>query len=376
MYKNKIYNYISSEIFKNFIVILLTFTAIAWTVKAVNFLDLMIEDGFSTGIYFKYVALNISTVITRFIPLSLLLSMIISVEKLEREKELLILWTVGLSKIKITNVFFLIGFLIALFQIILGLFVNPYSLELSRSLLRDGGYKHANTIIKSNDFSDIFEGVTFYVRKKNLNNELFDIFIMDDVGNLNTIISETNDLNNTTVFSKKGAFDKNKLILFNGTIQTLNQKNEIKNINFDKTELNISNFNTRTITQPKIQETSSLMLFRCLINELSEKCIIKKNKNIIIENLSRRIGMPLYVPLISVLASFLLIQRKEKKYNYFKKYIVFCFSFIILLFAEMLLRYTGFSLKNLVVYFFLPLLLMIILYSILIKKITSKNIYR
>ena len=106
MLKNKIYKYLTVEIFKNFITILLTFTAIAWTVRAVNFLDLMIEDGYTATIYFKYSLLNISTIASRFVPLSLLLSLIISISKFERQQELLILWTVGLNKIKIINIFF------------------------------------------------------------------------------------------------------------------------------------------------------------------------------------------------------------------------------------------------------------------------------
>jgi lipopolysaccharide export system permease protein len=129
MLKNKIYKYLSTEILKNFITILLTFTAIAWTVRAVNFLDLMIEDGYSAAIYFEYSLLNISTIVTRFIPLSFLLSLIISIAKFERQQELLILWSSGLNKIKIVNIFFLISILITLFQIILSIFINPYSLN-------------------------------------------------------------------------------------------------------------------------------------------------------------------------------------------------------------------------------------------------------
>tara|TARA_B100000795_G_scaffold146721_1_gene109949 strand:+ start:177 stop:503 length:327 start_codon:yes stop_codon:yes gene_type:complete len=106
MLENKIYKYLSIEIFKNFIIILLTFTSIAWTVKAVNFLELMIEDGYSGTIYLKYTLLNIFTIITRFVPLSFLLSLIISITKFERQQELLILWTMGLNKIKIANIFF------------------------------------------------------------------------------------------------------------------------------------------------------------------------------------------------------------------------------------------------------------------------------
>ena len=109
MFKNKIYNYFFNEILKNFITILITFTAIAWVVRAVNFLDLMVEDGYSSSVYFRYSLLNLTSIIERFIPLAFLLSLTISVIKFERQQELLILWTTGLTKIKIVNVFIYIG---------------------------------------------------------------------------------------------------------------------------------------------------------------------------------------------------------------------------------------------------------------------------
>ena len=378
MLKNKIYKYLSAEIFKNFIIILLTFSAIAWTVRAVNFLDLMIEDGYPAIIYFKYSLLSFSSIVTRFVPLSLLLSLIISIAKFEEQQELLILWTVGLNKIKILNIFFLLGFLIALFQIILGLVINPFSLNKSRALLRETQTTQIDSIIKTNDFSDNFKGVTFYIQKKNSNNELINLFIKDVNGSLNTIINEVETSNNTTIFAEKGIVSNNKLILFEGTIQTLNQKKELKNFDFKKTELSLINFSTRTIMQPKIQETSSYILFQCLTyKNLGEKlinCPSANNKKIVIEALSRRAGMPLYIPLISVIASFLLIHKKEKKNNFLKKYIIFIFAFIILISAEILLKYSGFSTANFVLYFLSPLVFIIILYSILAKNMISERI--
>ena len=164
------------------------------------------------------------------------------------------------------------------------------------------------------------------------------------------------------------------MILFNGLIQTLDKKNEINNVNFEKTELSIDRFSTRTITQPKIQETSSFLLFKCIKNSFSQDCVFKDNKKIVIENLSRRVGMPLYIPLISVLASFLLVYRKENKYNFLSKYIIFILAFIILIFAEILLKYTGFSLTNFAIYFLSPIVLLIILYSVLLKKMIATKI--
>ena len=380
MLKNKIYNYLFSEIFKNFLTILLTFTAIAWTVRAVNFLDLMIDDGYSASIYFRYSILNISTIVTRFVPLSFLLSLIISILKFERQQELMILWSAGLEKRQIVNIFFLISFFIAVIQVILGLIVNPFLLNKSRTLLRETEVKQVSSLLKLNDFSDSLKGVTFYIDKKNSNGELVNIFIKDSTGTLNLIVNEVNSTNNTTIFAKKGFVSENKLILFDGTIQTLNEKREIKNVQFKKTELNISKFSNRTIKQAKIQETSSLILFKCMLNKdiniILENCSFQNNKKIVIENLSRRIGMPLYIPLVSIIASFLLIYSREKKYNFIKKYIIFGFAFIILVFAEILLRYTGFSTMNVTLYFFSPLIIFIILYFILIKNLNTERITR
>ena len=161
MLKNKIYRYFLNEILKNFITILLTFTAIAWVVRAVNFLDLMVEDGYGSAIYFKYSLLNITTIVTRFVPLAFLLSLTSSIVKFEKQQELLILWTTGVGKIKIVNIFLLIGFLITLFQLMLSLFVNPFLLNKSRSLLSDTRALQISTVLKSNDFSDVFKSITF-----------------------------------------------------------------------------------------------------------------------------------------------------------------------------------------------------------------------
>jgi lipopolysaccharide export system permease protein len=378
MLKNKIYKYLSSEILKNFITILLTFTAIAWVVRAVNFLDLMVEDGYNSMVYFKYSLLNITTIITRFVPLAFLLSLTFSIIKFERQKELMILWTSGLSKIKIVNIFLLIAFLITLFQLLLSLLINPFLLNESRSLLRNTEMLQINSVLKSNDFSDTFDGITFYIEKKNIKNELINIFIKDEGGSLATIIEEVGEKKDSTIIAKRGFVTNDKLILFDGLIQTLNNKNEIRNIQFEKTELSLSNILTRTITQPKIQETSSASLFQCVFssnNNLNLTNCSKKNyKNEVMQNISRRIGAPLYIPLIAVIISFLLIYKKEKKYNFLKKYTLGSLSFIILLLAEILLKYTGFSLEAAISYYLLPVVISIIFYIYLIRKIITEKI--
>jgi len=377
MVKNKIYKYLLSEVIKNFITILLTFTAIAWVVRAVNFLDLIVEDGYSSFIYIKYSLLNITTIITRFVPLSFLLSLVISIVKFEKQRELLILWTSGMAKIKIANVFLFIAFFITLFQLILSIFINPFLLSKSRSLLSDTEGMQYYSVLRTNDFSDTFKSITFYVEEKNEKNELKNIFIKDVGGNLNTLTDQVGNKKNLTIVAKKGFIVNNKLILYDGIIQTLTIKNEFKDIVFEKTELSLINIATRTIKKAKIQETSSNSLIRCLFSQNNnsdlENCS-ENFKNESIQNLSRRLGAPLYVPLISIIISFLLIYKKEKKFNYLKKYILFILSFLILVSAEILLKYTGLSLMSAGSYFVFPIIISIFFYIYLFKKLMSEQI--
>ena len=79
---------------------------IAWTVRAVNFLDLIVDSGYSTSTYFIYSILNLTNIMTKFIPLSFLLALLLTIIKLERQNEFLVLWTSGVAKSKITNLFF------------------------------------------------------------------------------------------------------------------------------------------------------------------------------------------------------------------------------------------------------------------------------
>jgi lipopolysaccharide export LptBFGC system permease protein LptF len=379
MLKNKIYNYIFIDIIKNFLTILITFTLIAWTVRAVNFLDLMIEDGFSLNIYAKYSLLNITTIASRFVSLSFLLALIISIIKFEKQQELLILWINGLNKIKIANIFLFIGFIICIFQLILTTVINPTLLNKSRALLRETESKQINSILKSNDFSDAFKSVTFYIEEKNKNNELINIFIQDNNGSLQTMLNEIGDSTNTTIVAKKGIIRDQKLILNDGLIQTLNKKKEIKNINFERTELSIENFNSRTIIQPKIQETSSLALISCFVKDKTiylSICPYEKNNEIALETISRRIASPLYIPLISIIISFLLIYKKEKKLIFLKKYFLFTVVFLILIFTEILGRFSGISPKYALIYFLTPLIMSLVIYLLLIKNLFLEKIIR
>ena len=375
MVKNKIYNYITLELIKSFILILVSLSLIAWTVRAVNFLDLIVDSGYSTSTYFIYSLLNITNIMTKFIPLSFLLALLLTIIKLERQNELLVLWTSGIAKLQITNLFFRLSLIILLIYLIFSTIITPTALNKSRNLVKKSGVDTVSNLIKPNAFADTFKGLTFYIGQKN-NKVIKDIFIKDDGNNLNNLLPENVSPKNQTIIADKGIIDKNKIILEKGIIQSYEEDNTLKIIQFNKTQLNFANLDNRVIKDVKIQETSTLKILTCLKNYYLDKIDNEKfikncpkdNIAIVIENFSRRIIMPLYIPLISILISFLLIYTKNKKNKIINRYIFFIISFFLLVLSELSVRYAGISKINFNIYLAAPFILLPILYFSLMKK--------
>ncbi len=374
MLKNKIYNYITFELIKSFILILFSLSLIAWTVRAVNFLDLIVDSGYSTSTYFIYSLLNLTNIMTKFIPLSFLLALLLTIIKLERQNELLVLWTSGVAKFKITNLFLFISMIILIVYIIFSTIITPTALNKSRSLIKESGVDTVTNLLKPNAFSDAFKGLTFYIGEKE-NNIIKNIFIKDDSNNLNNLLPEKSSAKNKTIIAQRGIINKNKIILEKGVIQSYEKDNTVRIVQFNKTLLNFANLDNRVIKDVKIQETSTFKILSCLKNHyykrISDEYIKNCPKNniaIVIETFSRRVLMPLYIPMISILISFILIYTKNKKMKIVNRYIFFMLSFILLVLSELLVRYSGISNIGFYTYLLTPLILLPILYLILINK--------
>jgi lipopolysaccharide export system permease protein len=97
-----------------FFLALFGISTIIWVFQAVNFLDIMIEDGRNYNVYFSYTLLNFPKIISRILPFALFFSFSYTFIKYEANNELIIFWNHGVSKISVVNFFFWISILIML----------------------------------------------------------------------------------------------------------------------------------------------------------------------------------------------------------------------------------------------------------------------
>ena len=184
-----------------------------------------------------------------------------------QNSEFVILWTSGVKKMKIVNLFFVSSILIAILYLFFAIFFTPYALNKSRLLLGNDQLNSFLPIVKTQQFTDSFEGFTFIVEKK-IGNEIENVFMYDKNNNLKNLTSNSQDTSSTTIIAREGLIDKKRMFLFNGQIissKNDNKKNEI--IKFEQLSIDLSDLNSATVKKPKLQETSTLKLFNCFFKK-------------------------------------------------------------------------------------------------------------
>ena len=381
--KKLIFKKITKDISFFFLVTIISISVIIWIIQAVNFLDLIVENGHSIKTYLLFSLLNVTGIITKLIPLSFLLSLVLSILKFERQNEFIILWTTGVNKIQLVKLFFFVSILAVFFQILFSTFITPASLNKSREIIRSSDFGSLSSVIKTNDFSDSFKDLTMYIGNKNSNNEMSNIFIRDEGSFLKGLVAGNEKTINTTIIAKTGLIDNKKLILIDGLIQTQDKNGKLNNVSFKK--INVGELKPRSIVAPKLQETTTFELASCVgsAGSIDKYAMRPKSKNLnfiefcseeVIATMSRRIGMPFYIPLVSLVCCFLLIQKRQRKFKFLRNYSYFVFGFIILVLAEILVRYSGLSQLNTVLYFIMPLILTPIMYLILLRSLAYERV--
>ena len=366
-------------IFRKLLVDCLTFfflalfgiSIIIWVFQAVNFLDIMIEDGRNYNVYFNYTLLSFPKIISRILPFAIFFSFTYTFIKYETNNEMIIFWNHGVGKIQIVNFFFWISILIMLIQILLLSIVVPKTQEIARSILRSSNVDYFESLIKPKKFNDNIKGLTVFAEDKDINGNFKNIYIKKN---------NSKDEFQIT-FAKKGIFEfkgnKKILVLYDG--KTITQKGEnVTNFDFSKSDFGFANMESHLTTHKKIQEQSTISLIRCM-----QFLFGTKDHNIIncykdeprgaYKELIRRLISPFYLPVL-ILTSLLLILTSKENLKYNKnKYLVLFMGFGIIILSESALGYVTNDLTNNTLIVILPIFLISILYFTFFYKLKSFN---
>ena len=373
-------------IFKNFLKETLEFfvlsscavTIIVWVIQAVNYLEFVTEDGHSFKIYFLYTIYSLPKIFNKLLPFMFFFSIFFTLIKYEEQNQTLIFWTNGINKMTFMNVIMLFSIFFVLLNFIFSLYIVPMSQDKARSFIRDSNVDYLPLLVKPKKFIDTVERLTIYTEKK-YQNTLENIIIKDSFSKTKSKI----------IYAKKGYFTENDkdnfLILKSGKILNINE-GKTNSFDFNETQINLSNYTSKTTKTPKIQEINTKSLFNCLFKDEIKKNITKGNNfkfvckkdlqsmNKISQELLSRIFKPLYIPLLALISGFLLIKSKNSQGFSNYKFKIFTSAVIIISVSEISTKFYSANIFESFLIIMIPFILFFMCYLFFKNKIKMRTV--
>ena len=357
---------------------LLSTGIVIWVFQAVNYLDIMIEDGRDYLVYINFSLLNFPKILSKLFPFILFFTLFYVTSKYEQNNELMIFWNFGIHKIHIINFVFKISIFLMLFQILLNSFVVPNSQDMARSFLRTSTVNFFGNFVKPQKFNDTIKGLTIYAGNKDKNGNLDNLYLKKEI----------NGQEFQVTYAKKGEFKEigntPVLVLYQGATIT-SKDNKITNISFSKSDFSLVNLETNTTTYKKTQEISSTKLIRCIKNyhkfgendlklksENIENCSTR-NMNNIFKELYKRFVIPLYIPLLSLIPFLIIIISKENSKYQRLRIFTFLIGFFVIVFSEITIRFISNLTTQNIMLTIIPIIFLILFYFYLFNKFNSNS---
>ena len=366
------------DCFVFFLICLVSLSVIIWVFQAVNYLDLMIEDGKDHLTYLTFTILNFPKIFTKILPFSIFFGFLFIISKYELNNELMIFWNFGVNKINLINFFLIFSIFILMAHIVLTAIIVPLTQKQARTLIKNSNVNILNSFIKEKKFIDTIKGLTIYVEGKDNDGILKNIYLK----------KQSDSQNFQITYSKTGKFENinnsNNLLLYNG--ETINFFGDnITNFSFSKSNFNLENLETNSITHSKTQELSTVDLINCakyffnidekLINDQLIKIdnCTKANLINIYKELYKRFIIPIYTPVL-IMTSLMLIIYSKENINYIKyRNILFVLGLGVIIFSETTLRFVG---ENLIInlnLILIPFLILMLFYFIYFYQFTFRK---
>ena len=367
-----IFRKFSLDIVNFFLISSFSITFIIWIIQAVNYLDLVSDDGHSLYVYFYYVSLNLPKIFGKTIIFVFFISIFYIINKYNNSNELIVFWNNGIKKISFINFLLKFSIFFLILQLVLNLFVIPKSQSLGRIFIKESNIDFLPKLISEKKFINVVKNLTIFVDEYKKNGELKNIYINERIdGNKSKIIVSKSGL-----IVKKDS--KYILRLFNGVITNVNKDRTFR-LNFSETDYDLSKFSTKTVTYPKMQEMESLILLKCLkkffflknfdkneiLKSVTQTCQ-KRSLRAISEELYKRLVLPFYTLFISLVAACLIVEPKSRNLSRFHKFNIFLIGSFAIMLSQISLKFFLISINFKYLILLLPLILIMLLYLVLL----------
>jgi lipopolysaccharide export system permease protein len=245
---------------------------------------------------------------------------------------------------------------------------------MGKSFIRMSNIDFFPSLIKEKKFIDTLSDLTIYVDEQSDNKKKFKNILIKDqkkIANEYQIIvaNEGEIITNNNI---------NYLILKKGEIFSSSNNKNFSNFQFENFEFNLSDFGSKTMVIPKIQENKSSNIIKCYLNNsnINKKFYINYNelrcgadsKKDITQEIFKRFYQPIFIPILCLIACMQIINNKFNEYYSLYRIMIFVLGFSLLFVSEILIKYTGNNLILDTTILIFPIIIFQLIYLFLLKK--------
>ncbi|WP_321446722.1 LptF/LptG family permease [uncultured Cohaesibacter sp.] len=296
-------------------------TAIVWLTQALRDMDLVTAKGQTILIFISMTSLVLPTLVMVIAPFAVLIAVAVTLNNLNADSELVVINATSAPPWVVVKPIIVLGLVATLTGGFLSLYAAPQALTSLRGFITQVRADLVANIVKEGIFSEIEDGMTFHIQKREPNGIMRGLFLSDERDPKKHIVYSSEFAQ--IVETPQGTF----LRMEQGTIQQQQIKaaedGELDETNPDFTTVNIINFDSYAIDLSKFTGVSegSVQYYKprelttiTLLNPPKDNPTIKREPGVARSELHDRFTNPLYnLVFATIVAAFLAQVRTTRE---------------------------------------------------------------
>jgi lipopolysaccharide export system permease protein len=268
------------------ILILLSLTGVVWIALALKQLNLMTSEGQGALTFLKMTTLALPNLMVLIAPVALLIASIHTLNRLNSDSELIVLTAAGATMWTVARPVLLLGVIVSVAVSTVNHLVMPWSLRELRGLVAQVRTDLINQVIEPGRFATPEANLTFHIRERSLQGELYGI-----------LLNDTRDpKQNMSYLAERG-----NIIKQGGHAYLLMRTGHIVRRNDPKEPPQIIVFDTYAVDLNNLEKASDVVEFKPreryydeLANPAADDPAVKRNPGHFRAELHERFANPLY----------------------------------------------------------------------------------
>ena len=207
--------YILRQLTVGMVFVSLALTCVLWLTQSLRFIELIVTKGISAGTFLSLTIMLMPTFLVVILPISLFAVALFTYNKLNTDRELVVLRAAGLSNWALARPGIILGAASAVLGFALTLWIIPTSVQSFREMQWSIRNDITNVLLQEGAFNKFGDGLTVYVGARSPDGELLGILVHD----------KRNPEKPMTMMAERGALVYNesgpRILMVKGNRQTL-----------------------------------------------------------------------------------------------------------------------------------------------------------